>query len=379
MSCLKLSYFDNITLKVNTYNLLFGQVMLNRHGDDDKYRFAYNGMELDNEVSGDGNSYTTEFRGYDPRLGRWKSLDPLMAQFPWMSPFVAFNNNPIYFVDPYGLESDPPVKTNKTIKGSASEKASEGEKTIPENFKMGDIHTVDYTEGDVLKTQYTHEGGGRIKASSFEKGGSEIASDTRYLEGWEKSGSAGEIASSDDLTMKDPIGTLPPLRIVPGESVNNLNPITTELKPFVIRVAAAPQRIKIDGGFVGGSPIIGNVTPVMNQLNNIIPILISNPNARLTLRGNVVARKTESWSSTSSWGGLPFNQLALAINQAISNLLIGSGVRPFQIVSTLGDLHKAFSVDGTLTNPVLRNRVVFRKVNLPQTGSFSVGLPTTSK
>ena len=46
------------------------------------YRYAYNGMELDNEVSGDGNSYTTEFRQYDPRLGRWKSLDPLMAKYP---------------------------------------------------------------------------------------------------------------------------------------------------------------------------------------------------------------------------------------------------------------------------------------------------------
>jgi hypothetical protein len=28
-----------------------------------------------------------------------------MMQFPWMSPYVAFDNNPIYFVDPYGLEA----------------------------------------------------------------------------------------------------------------------------------------------------------------------------------------------------------------------------------------------------------------------------------
>ena len=71
------------------------------------YRYAYNGMELDNEVCGVGNSYTTEFRQYDPRLMRWKSLDPLMHQFPWMSPYVAFDNNPIYFVDPFGLKGGP--------------------------------------------------------------------------------------------------------------------------------------------------------------------------------------------------------------------------------------------------------------------------------
>jgi RHS repeat-associated protein len=62
-------------------------------------------METDPEAKGTGNSYTTEFRQYDPRLGRWLSLDPLMMKFPWMSPYVAFDNNPIYFTDPYGLES----------------------------------------------------------------------------------------------------------------------------------------------------------------------------------------------------------------------------------------------------------------------------------
>jgi LysM repeat protein len=56
-------------------------------------------------VKGDGNSYTTEFRQYDPRLGRWMSLDPLMMMFPDMSPYVAFDDNPVFFVDPSGLAS----------------------------------------------------------------------------------------------------------------------------------------------------------------------------------------------------------------------------------------------------------------------------------
>jgi hypothetical protein len=39
-----------------------------------------------------------------------------MHQFPWMSPYVGFDNNPIYFIDPYGLSStngdgDPPKPT----------------------------------------------------------------------------------------------------------------------------------------------------------------------------------------------------------------------------------------------------------------------------
>jgi RHS repeat-associated protein len=81
----------------------FGMQMPGRNGGED-YRYAFNGMEHDPEVSGDGNSYTTEFRGYDPRLGRWKSLDPLMAKFPHSSPYVGFADNPIIYIDPYGLE-----------------------------------------------------------------------------------------------------------------------------------------------------------------------------------------------------------------------------------------------------------------------------------
>ncbi|WP_296684049.1 RHS repeat-associated core domain-containing protein [Flavobacterium sp.] len=71
------------------------------------YRFGYQGSEKDNEFKGDGNSYTTEFRQLDPRLGRWLSLDKLISKYPEFSPFSTFNNNPIYFTDASGLEGEP--------------------------------------------------------------------------------------------------------------------------------------------------------------------------------------------------------------------------------------------------------------------------------
>lgn len=63
-------------------------------------------MEKDDEVKGNGNSYTTDFRQYDARLGRWLSIDPLYAKFPWQSPYVAFDNNPVYYNDPKGLSAE---------------------------------------------------------------------------------------------------------------------------------------------------------------------------------------------------------------------------------------------------------------------------------
>jgi len=113
-------------LEVNPF---FTDVALEKNAPSEKnrvnaYRYGFNGMEKDDEVAGSGNSYTTEYRSYDPRLGRWKSIDPLFSSFPWQSPYASFDNNPIYFVDPKGLaaegqdDGDPPKKGFESGVGS---------------------------------------------------------------------------------------------------------------------------------------------------------------------------------------------------------------------------------------------------------------------
>jgi len=68
---------------------------------------------MDNEVKGEGNSYTTEFRQLDPRLGRWLSLDPMMAKLPWQSPYCSMDNNPIWKNDRKGDITDKEEKKLK--------------------------------------------------------------------------------------------------------------------------------------------------------------------------------------------------------------------------------------------------------------------------
>ena len=63
-------------------------------------RYFYQGSEMDKELKGDGNSYTTTFRQLDPRLGRWMSLDPVFQ--PHQSPYNSMDNNPILLNDPLG-------------------------------------------------------------------------------------------------------------------------------------------------------------------------------------------------------------------------------------------------------------------------------------
>lgn len=90
----------------------YGMVLPGRSSNADSYKYGYNGMESDDEIKGVKNSYTTEFRQYDPRLGRWLSLDPEMKKLPWQSPYASMDNNPIYLADPKGDDGIITIKGN---------------------------------------------------------------------------------------------------------------------------------------------------------------------------------------------------------------------------------------------------------------------------
>jgi RHS repeat-associated protein len=68
------------------------------------YRFGFNGMEKDDEVSGKGNSYAFEYRIHDPRLGRFLSVDPLSGEYPWNSSYAFAENHVIEAKDLEGRE-----------------------------------------------------------------------------------------------------------------------------------------------------------------------------------------------------------------------------------------------------------------------------------
>lgn len=68
------------------------------------YRYGFNGKENDNEVKGNGNQQDYGLRIYDPRLGRFLSVDPITANYPGLTPYQFASNRPIDGIDMDGLE-----------------------------------------------------------------------------------------------------------------------------------------------------------------------------------------------------------------------------------------------------------------------------------
>lgn len=67
-----------------------------------EHPYKYNGVELNESL--DLNLYEMDLRQYDPAIARFTSIDPI-THFS-MSPYMAFDGNPIFWADPSGADAE---------------------------------------------------------------------------------------------------------------------------------------------------------------------------------------------------------------------------------------------------------------------------------
>jgi RHS repeat-associated protein len=79
-------------------------VMPQRQFSAGGYRYGFNGKENDNDVKGTANQQDYGMRIYDPRLGRFLSVDPITDSYPMLTPYQFASNRPIDGIDLDGKE-----------------------------------------------------------------------------------------------------------------------------------------------------------------------------------------------------------------------------------------------------------------------------------
>jgi len=97
--------------------------------------FHFNGKENDNEIYGEGNSIAYELRIFDPRLGRFSSIDSREREYPWQSTYAYYANSPISTLDYKGggKTDNYVIKTDGTVEREIT-------KDKTDNFKYQDKH-----------------------------------------------------------------------------------------------------------------------------------------------------------------------------------------------------------------------------------------------
>ena len=69
------------------------------------YRYGFNGKEKSDEINGNGVDYDYGARIYDTRVGKFLSVDPIAAKYPFLTPYQFASNSPIANIDLDGLEA----------------------------------------------------------------------------------------------------------------------------------------------------------------------------------------------------------------------------------------------------------------------------------
>ena len=175
------------------------------------YRYGFNGMEKDDEVSGTGNSYTADFWQYDPRLGRRWNVDPVVK--PFESGYSTFLGNPILFVDPNG--DDPSTHTDKD--GNVVQVIDDGDNSVYKHDdlskwdKKSNLPTSEVGVSKMGETEYwdefrAHSESGAIlpevAANAKIRFGESFDEDIKQLNSEAKSMSLSEIAENSTLNKK---------------------------------------------------------------------------------------------------------------------------------------------------------------------------------
>jgi RHS repeat-associated protein len=129
----------------------FGAIMPGRNYNSAGYKYGFNGQMKDDEIKGESNSLEFKYRFYDPRIGKFLSIDPLEKEYPWNSTYAFAENDVIRSIDLEGRER------SIVIYDFSSEKIIKTKINLPKAGSLGKGILVQSNHGGKIAYYYGND------------------------------------------------------------------------------------------------------------------------------------------------------------------------------------------------------------------------------
>lgn len=129
----KLENKDSVSQQVVSYDAdvvtfndfeSYGSLLAGRREGFNLYRHGFSGLERDDELKGGGNSYYTNARLFDPRVGRWLSPDAVATAD--LNAYAGFSNLPVRLSDPEGTSDHDAISVDQGDSSGAGTNPHDG-------------------------------------------------------------------------------------------------------------------------------------------------------------------------------------------------------------------------------------------------------------
>ena len=103
-------------------------------GNSQAQKYLFNGIEYEEALN--VNLYEMDLRLYDPAIGRFSSIDPVLHYE--LSTYNSFDNNPIVLADPSGGNAEWKPEVNEDGKVTYIAEEGDSKETLQEQYDLSE-------------------------------------------------------------------------------------------------------------------------------------------------------------------------------------------------------------------------------------------------